>query len=123
MNDVGGDEHEISGARFDYVLQPVSPPEPGRTADDVEDGLLVPVMMGSSYRAGLDGAQERRQMGRVRVAGVESDVADEPGCLRRIAVESVAARDPDLLAGGDITHDRGSPASKVLSVLATARQG
>jgi hypothetical protein len=43
-------------------------------------------------------------MGRVRVAGVKSNVSDEPGRLRRIAVESVAVHDPDLLPVGGITH-------------------
>jgi len=58
VNHMGRNEDEVAGACLGDMFQTFTPAVPGRTADHVQDGLLIAVVMRACRRARPDGAAE-----------------------------------------------------------------
>ena len=88
---------EIAGPGLTAEFQVVSPSHAGPAANDVEDGLQVAVVVGTSLRVGLDYNRAGPQFGRSGSGMGDGGGPGHTGGLRRIRIQVAGGNDFDAV--------------------------
>src|SRR5258706_15587614 len=95
MRDVRGDVDEIAGPGFFDVFEALTPTEAGAAADDVENGLELPMVVRRCAGGGFHGDGAGPQFARAGAGMSDGGGTGHPRSLRGVRVQLARADDPD----------------------------